>query len=49
VANMFVHKNEPFILIHANKNGKLLNLEDLKVWKRAKKGQIVMIGNEILE
>ncbi len=49
VANMFLHKGEPFILIHANKNGKLLNLEDLKIWKRAKKGQVVMIGKEILE
>lgn len=49
VANMFLHKGEPFILIHANKNGKLLNLEDLKIWKRAKKGQVVMTGKEILE
>lgn len=49
VANMFLHKSEPFILIHANKNGKLLNLEDLKIWKRAKKGQVVMTGKEILE
>ncbi len=49
VANMFLHKGEPFILIHANKNGKLLNLEDLKVRKRARKGQIVMTGNEVLE
>ncbi len=49
IANMFLHKWEPFILIHANKNGKLLNLEDLKIWKRAKKGQVVMTGSEILE
>ena len=49
VANMFLHKGEPFILIHANKNGKLLNLEDLKIWKRARKGQVVMTGKEILE
>ncbi len=49
VANMFLHKSEPFILIHANKNGKLLNLEDLKIWKRARKGQVVMTGKEILE
>jgi len=49
VANMFLHKGEPFILIHANKNGKLLNLEDLKIRKRAKKGQVVMTGKEILE
>ena len=49
VANMFLHKWEPFILIHANKNGKLLNLEDLKIWKRARKGIVVMTGKEILE
>ncbi len=49
VANMFLHKGEPFILIHANKNGKLLNLEDLKIWKRARKGQVVMTGKENLE
>lgn len=49
VANIFLHKSEPFILIHANKNGKLLNLEDLKIWKRARKGQVVMTGKEILE
>ena len=49
VANMFLHKWAPFILIHANKNGKLLNLEDLKIWKRARKWQVVMTGNEVLE
>jgi len=49
VANIFLHKGEPFILIHANKNWKLLNLEDLKIWKRARKGQVVMTGKEILE
>ncbi|MCX6824616.1 MAG: DNA topoisomerase 4 subunit A [candidate division SR1 bacterium] len=49
VANMFLHKGEPFILIHANKNGKLLNLDDLKIRKRARKGQVVMTGKEILE
>ncbi len=49
VANMFLHKGEPFILIHSNKNGKLLNLEDLKIRKRARKGQVVMTGKESLE
>lgn len=49
VANMFLHKGEPFILIHSNKNGKLLNLEDLKLWKRARKGQVVVTGTENLE
>ena len=37
VVDLFLHKDEPFILIHSDKNGKLLSLEDLKIWKRAKK------------
>jgi len=49
VINMFLHKDEPFILIYSDKNGKLLSLEDLKIRKRAKKGQVVMTGNEKLE
>lgn len=49
VANMFLHKDEPFILIHSNKLGKLLTLEDLKVWKRARKWQVVMTGKWEIE
>jgi len=49
VAGLFLHKDEPFILIHSDKNGKLLNLEDLKIWKRARKGIVVMTGKENLE
>ena len=49
VANMFLHTDEPFILIYSDKNGKLLSLEDLKLRKRAKKGQVVMTGKEKLE
>jgi len=49
VANMFLHTDEPFILIYSDKNGKLLSLEDLKLRKRARKGQVVMTGNERLE
>jgi DNA gyrase subunit A len=49
VANMFLHKNEPFILIHSKKDGKLLNLEDLRIWKRARKWMIVMTWNSKLE
>ena len=49
VVNMFLHKDEPFILIHSDKNGKLLSLEDLKIRKRARKGIIVMTGNEKIE
>lgn len=49
VANMFLHQDEPFILIYSDKNGKMLSLEDLKIRKRARKGQVVMTGNEKLE
>ncbi len=49
VANMFLHKWEPFILIHSKKDWKLLSLEDLKIWKRARKWIIVMTGNSKLE
>ncbi|MEI7562819.1 MAG: hypothetical protein WCJ39_03805 [bacterium] len=49
MANMFLHKEEPFILVHGNKDGKLLSLEDLKLWKRARKGQVVMTGKDTLE
>lgn len=45
---MFLHNDEPFVLIYSDKNGKLLSLEDLKIWKRARKGQVVMTGNEKL-
>lgn len=49
VANMFLHQWEPFILIHSQKKGKLITLEDLKIWRRARKGQVVMTGNDTLE
>jgi len=49
VANMFIHKDEPFILVHSDKNGKLLSLEDLKIRKRARKWQVIMTWNEKLE
>ncbi len=38
---MMVYKDEPFIMIYTDKKGKLLNFEDLKVRKRAKRGQVV--------
>ena len=37
VVNMFLYKDEPFILIYSDKKGKLLNYEDVKFWKRARK------------
>lgn len=49
VSNMFVHKGEPFILVHGDKQGKLLNLEDLKIRKRARKWIVVATGNPQLQ
>jgi len=49
VVNMFLHKDEPFILIRSDKAGKLLSLEDLKIWKRARKWQVVATWREKLE
>lgn len=37
VVHLFLHKDEPFILVHSDISGKLLSLEDLRIWKRAKK------------
>lgn len=44
--NMFLHKDEPFILVYSDKKWKLLSLEDLRIRKRAKKWQIVVTGTE---
>ncbi len=40
VSNMFLHQEEPFLLIHNKKEAKLLSLEDLRVWKRARKWDV---------
>ena len=32
--------------MHGDKKGKLLNVEDLKIWRRARKGQVVVTGND---
>jgi len=49
VTNMFLHKGEPFILVHGDKKGKLLNLEDLRIWKRARKWVHVATDNPQLQ
>lgn len=43
VAGMFVYHGEPFIMVYSDYAGKLLNIEDLKFQKRARKGQIVAL------
>ncbi|HKL43875.1 MAG TPA: DNA gyrase subunit A [Candidatus Absconditabacterales bacterium] len=49
VSNMFLHKEEPFLLIHNKREAKLLNLEDLRIRKRARKGDVRATGNCKLE
>lgn len=49
VSNMFLHQWEPFLLVHSKKDAKLLSLEDLRVWKRARKWDIWATGNCKLE
>ena len=44
IANMFLHKDEPFILIHNDIEGKMLTLEDLRVRKRARKWDVRATG-----
>jgi len=48
VVNMFLYQDEPFVLIYSDKKWKLLNVEDLKFWKRARKWQVVATGLEKL-
>jgi len=49
VANMFLHQEEPFLLIHNKKEAKLLSLEDLRIWKRARKWDVWATWNCRLE
>ena len=49
VSNMFLHQWEPFLLLHNKKEAKLLNLEDLRIWKRARKWDVRATWNCKLE
>jgi len=40
VSNMFLHQWEPFLLLHNARDAKLLNLEDLRIRKRARKWDV---------
>ena len=42
ISNMCLYQDEPFILVHSKREGKLLNIEDLKIWRRARKWQVVV-------
>ena len=49
VSNMFLHKGQPFLLVHNKKEAKLLSLEDLRVRKRARKWDVWATGDCKLE
>ena len=49
VSNMFLHQDEPFLLVHNKREAKLLSLEDLRVRKRARKWDVWATGNCKLE
>jgi len=40
IADMFVYKGEPFLMIYGKRHAKLLNIEDLRIRKRAKHGDV---------
>jgi len=40
IANMFVYRDEPFVMIYSKKDAKMLMLEELRVWKRARRGDL---------
>jgi len=46
VSNMFVYQDEPFIMVYSDYAGKLVNIEDLKIWRRARRGQVVALLNK---
>jgi|GEM_PF-1196910 len=43
---MFVYQDEPFIMVYSDYAGKLVNIEDLKIWRRARRGQVVALLNK---
>ncbi len=49
VSNMFLHQDEPFLLVHNKREAKLLSLEDLRVRKRARKWDVWATGDCKLE
>ncbi len=49
VTNMFLYKWEPFVFIHSDKKWKLLNIDDLRVRKRAKRTQKIMIWDDCIK
>ena len=42
VSAMFLSQGEPFILLNTSTKALMLNMEDLRIWKRARKGDHVV-------
>lgn len=42
VSTMFLYQDEPFILLNTTTKALMLSIDDLRIWKRAKKGDQVV-------
>lgn len=43
VSKLFLYRGEPFIMIYSGQSAKLINIDDCKIRKRARSGQLVVI------
>ncbi len=43
-ASMFLYKDQPFIFLYTSKTWKLVSIEDLRIWKRARKWDVWATG-----
>lgn len=43
VASMFLYRDEPFVMIYSQTDAKVLDVDDLKIWTRARRGQQVAL------
>jgi DNA gyrase/topoisomerase IV subunit A len=41
IADSFLYRNEAFVLVYNQRYHKMLAIEDLRIWKRARKGDKV--------
>jgi DNA gyrase/topoisomerase IV subunit A len=48
VSKLFLYRGEPFVMVYGEQAAKLINIEDFKLWKRARAGQQVVmdVGGE---
>lgn len=43
VVKLFVYRGEPFVMVYGKQSAKLINIEDFKLRKRARAGQLVVM------